>query len=111
MRTRLSSHHKNEWNEFLVKDQKQEKKKAEDAENKAEEDETENMGVPIFHLNPISPAFGKYITITEWLDQFQFLEFHAATRVALCQNETVLITYECEYYQNLINSWNIGSMA
>ena len=39
MRTHLSSHHKNEWNEFLVKDQKQEEKKADDAE----EDESENI--------------------------------------------------------------------
>ena len=51
MRTRLSSHHKNEWNEIVVKNQTQEEKKAEDADNKAEEEETENMGVTIFHLN------------------------------------------------------------
>ena len=50
LRTHLSSHHKKEWNEFLAKDQKQEETKDAEAERLIEEDETENMGVPLFNL-------------------------------------------------------------
>ena len=50
LRTHLSSHHKKEWNEFLAKDQKQEETKDAEAAKMTEEDETENMGVPLFQL-------------------------------------------------------------
>ena len=50
MSTHLESAHKKEWGEYLVKKREREGLKAAEDEQLAEEDETEDLGVPIFNL-------------------------------------------------------------
>ena len=50
MSTNLESTHKKDWGEYLIKKREREGLKAAEDEQFAEEDETEDLGVPIFKL-------------------------------------------------------------